>query len=69
MRLAKSYGGWMILAALAVGCSKAPETPPEQKSVASGEDAMEKMKSMAPMPTGKDAKPQSAMEKMKNMGK
>lgn len=68
-RLARSYGGWMILAALVVGCGKAPETPPEQKTAEAGQDAMEKMKSMAPMPTNKEARGQSAMEKMKSMGK
>lgn len=66
-KLARSYGGWLILAALAVGCSNAPETPPEQKTAQSGQDAMDKLKSL--MPTGKEAKGQSPMEKMKSMGK
>lgn len=67
-RLARSYGGWAILAALLVGCGgSAPETPPEQKTAQSGQEAMDKLKGL--MPTGKAAKGQSAMEKMKGMGK
>lgn len=69
-RFARTHGGWLVLAALVVGCGgNAPETPPEQKTPESGREAMEKLKSMAPLSTGKAAKGQSAMEKMKSMGK
>lgn len=68
-----SCRGALILALLAAGCGgSGPETPPEQKAPQAGLDAMEKLKGMQLQPgvgkAGGKSGPESASEKMKNMG-